>query len=43
MAFLCVSQQGEVKNTIKTFWEKYMSKKNYKKDEENKIVFIFSA
>jgi hypothetical protein len=27
MAFLCVSQQGEFKNTIKPFWGKSMSKK----------------
>jgi hypothetical protein len=26
MAFLCVSQQGEFKNTIKNFLGKYMSK-----------------
>jgi hypothetical protein len=26
MAFLCVSQQGEFKNTTKTFWGKSMSK-----------------
>jgi hypothetical protein len=26
MAFLCVSQQGEFKNTINFFWGKYMSK-----------------
>jgi hypothetical protein len=25
-AILCVSQQGEFKNTINTFWGKYMSK-----------------
>jgi hypothetical protein len=26
MAFLCVSQQEEFKNTTKTFWKKYMTK-----------------
>jgi hypothetical protein len=26
MAFLCVSQKGEFKTTIKTFWGKSMSK-----------------
>jgi hypothetical protein len=26
MAFLCVSQQGEFKNTTKTFWGKSISK-----------------
>jgi hypothetical protein len=26
MAFLCVFQQGEFKNTINTFWGKSMSK-----------------
>jgi hypothetical protein len=26
MAFLCVSQQGEFKNTTKTFWKKIQVK-----------------
>jgi hypothetical protein len=38
MAFLCVSQQWEFKNTTKTKnnWEKYMSKTFYKEVEEKK-------
>jgi hypothetical protein len=38
MAFLCVSQQGEFKNTIKTFLGKSMSKTFGRKSSE-KILF----
>ena len=44
MAFLCVSQQGEFKNTIKTFWGKSMSKTFGRKSwgKKNFFPFIFS-
>jgi hypothetical protein len=37
MAFLCVSQQGEFKNTTKGFWGKSMSKALYPKKSKDKI------
>jgi hypothetical protein len=42
MAFLCVSQQGEFKNTIKTFWENPCQKLLAEKVERKKNPFIFS-
>jgi hypothetical protein len=42
MAFLYVSQQGEFKNTTKTFWEKSMSKLLTEKVEE-KNFFLSSS
>jgi hypothetical protein len=44
MAFLCVSQQGEFKNTIKTFLGKYMSKTFGRKKLRKKTFFpvVFS-
>jgi hypothetical protein len=38
MAFLCVSQQGEFKNTIKkSNWKKFMSKTFGRKSREKKL------
>jgi hypothetical protein len=42
MAFLCVSQQGEFKNTIKTFLGKYMSKTFGRKKLRKKSFFLLS-
>ena len=42
MAFLCVSQQGEFKNTIKTFWESPCQKLLAEKVEEKKTFFLSS-
>jgi hypothetical protein len=44
MAFLCVSQQGEFKNTIKAFLGKYMSKTFGRKKLRKKTFFpvVFS-
>jgi hypothetical protein len=36
MAFLCVSQQGEQKNTTEPFWGKSMSKTKCEKTEGKK-------
>jgi hypothetical protein len=45
MAFLCVSQQGEFKITIKNFWGKSMSKKNVRSQKQmgffSPVVFCF--
>jgi hypothetical protein len=47
MAFLCVSKQGELKNTIKTKSEKSLSKTFYKKIERGggggAFYLLFSA
>jgi hypothetical protein len=43
MAFLCVSQQGEFKNTTKTFWGKSMSKAFGRKSYEKKKTFFLSS
>jgi hypothetical protein len=42
MAFLCFSQQGEFKNIIKNFLEKYTPKTFYKQVEEKTILSFFS-
>jgi hypothetical protein len=42
MAFLCVSQQGEFKNTTKTFWGNPCQKLLADKIEKKKTVFISS-
>jgi hypothetical protein len=39
MAFLCVSQQGEFKNTTKTFLGRYITKKNAKKLKGGETFF----
>jgi hypothetical protein len=38
MALLCVSQQGEFKNTIKTFWGKSMSSTFWQKKLRGKKI-----
>jgi hypothetical protein len=42
MAFLCVSQQGEFKNTIKLFGESLCQKLLAEKVEEKKTFFVSS-
>jgi hypothetical protein len=45
MAFLCVSQQGEFKNTIKLFWGKKIHVKNFwpkKLRKKNFFPVVFS-
>ena len=42
MAFLCFSQQGEFKNTTKTFWENPCQKLLAEKVEEKKTFFLSS-
>jgi hypothetical protein len=42
MAFLCVSQQGEFKNTIKKFGENTCQKLSGEKVEEKKTFFLSS-
>jgi hypothetical protein len=42
MAFLCVSQQGEFKNTIKTFWENPCQKLLAEEVEGKKTVSLSS-
>jgi hypothetical protein len=42
MAFLCVSQQGEFKNTIKPFWENPCQKLLAEKVEKKKTFFLSS-
>jgi hypothetical protein len=43
MAFLCVSQQGEFKNTKQTFWGKSMSKTLAGKVENSFSCHIFPS
>jgi hypothetical protein len=42
MAFLCVSQQGEFKNTIKNFLEKIQVKNLWPKKLREKKTFFLS-
>jgi hypothetical protein len=43
MAFLCVSQQGEFKNTIKNFLEKIHVKNFWPKKLREKQTFFLSS